>query len=70
MPGRAWKQPTTHSHRLDPGDIAAQSKLICAPRQAIAEAVPAVQNGGYRMSHDCRVVTVCNQMPDPVADDE
>jgi hypothetical protein len=27
-------------------------------------------NGGYRMSRDCLVVTVCNQMPDPVADDD
>jgi hypothetical protein len=29
-----------------------------------------MQNGGYRMSRDCRVVTVCNRMPDPVADGE
>jgi hypothetical protein len=26
--------------------------------------------GGYRVSRDCLVVTVCNQTPDPVADDE
>jgi hypothetical protein len=30
----------------------------------------AAHSGGYRMSRDCRVVTVCNQTPAPVADDE
>jgi hypothetical protein len=44
--------------------------LICTSRTIAATRRDLRQIGGYRMSRDCLVVTVCNQMPDPVADDE
>jgi hypothetical protein len=34
------------SEQADPGEIAVQSHLICAPRLVIAEKLSAFQNGG------------------------